>query len=160
MQIIVLICVWCFAATADTSSVLNTKSDTATNGSNDTYIIYCFSNVEGYSRAGVYTGNGNADGSFVFTGFRPAFILFKNTTTTTNWELYDTTRPYGEYNPAFRPLYANHNYVEETHASLPALDILSNGFKPRSTWDEFNKNGDTIIYLAFAESPFKNARAR
>ena len=149
-----------FAATADTSSVLNTKSDSATNGSNDTYIIYCFSNVEGYSKAGVYTGNGITKGTFVYTGFRPSFILFRNISSTTQWEIYDTTRPYGLYNPAFRPLYANHNYVEETHSSLPALDILSNGFKPRGTWDEFNQNGSTIFYLAFSESPFKNARAR
>ena len=146
--------------TAPTSSVVTLYANSAVNSSNDTYVMYCFSEVTGYSKFGSYTGNGNADGTFVFTGFRPAFILFKNSSTTTNWEIYDTKRPYGEYNPAFRPLYANHSYSEETHASLPALDILSNGFKPRSTWDEFNKNGDTIIYLAFAESPFKNARAR
>ena len=79
--------------------------------------------------------------------------MFKNATTATNWEMYDTTRPYGLNNPAFRPLYANSNQAEETHGSLPALDILSTGFKVRSTWDEFNKNGDTITYAAFAEKP-------
>ena len=102
---------------------------------------------------GSYTGNGNANGPFVYTGFRPAFIIFKSTANGHNWEVYDTQRPYGKYNPAFRPLYANHNYVEETHATLPALDILNDGFKPRSTWDEFNKSNDTILYMAFAEQP-------
>ena len=154
------------ATTQDNAGFWNDTAPTSTVFSKGTWdegynmVAYCFSEVAGYSKFGSYTGNGNSDGTFVHTSFRPAFIIFRNTSTTTNWELYDTTRPYGEYNPAFRPLYANHNYVEETHASLPALDILSNGFKPRSTWDEFNKNGDTIIYLAFAESPFKNARAR
>jgi len=118
-----------------------------------TYVAYCWHSVPGYSKIGSFTGNGNANAPFVYTGFRPAYILFKNSSTTTNWEVYDTTRPYGVYNPALRPLYANRNYVEETHTSLPALDILSNGFKPRSTWDEFNKNNDTILYMAFAEQP-------
>ncbi len=136
------------------------EDDTDFTSDNADNIAYLFTSVEGYSKVGKFTGNGNANGTFVYTGFRPAYILFKNSSTTTNWEIYDTKRPYGVYNPAMRPLYANHNYVEETHASLPALDILSNGFKPRSTWDEFNKNGDTIIYYAIAEAPFKNARAR
>jgi len=146
--------------TEPTSSVFTVGSFGSTNENTKNYIAYCFSGVAGYSKFGKYTGNASADGPFVFTGFRPAFILFKNSSTTTNWEIYDTTRPYGVHNPAFRPLYANLNSTEETHASLPALDILSNGFKPRSTWDEFNKNGDSIVYFAFAESPFKYSRAR
>jgi hypothetical protein len=154
------------AATQDNATFWNDTAPTSTvfsKGSwNENYnmIAYCFSEVEGYSKFGKYTGNGSSNGRFVNTGFTPAFIIFRNTVTGHNWEIYDTKRPYGEYNPAFRPLYANHNYVEETHASLPALDILSNGFKPRSTWNEFNQNGSSIVYFAFAESPFKNARAR
>ena len=109
--------------------------------------------MPGYSKIGSFTGNGNANGPFVYTGFRPAYILFKNSNTSTNWEVYDTTRPYGKYNPALRPLYANRNYVEETNSSLPALDILNDGFKPRSTWDEFNKSSSPILYMAFAEQP-------
>ena len=130
-----------------------------TNTSGNNYVAYFWAEIPGFSKFGSYVGNGLANGPFVFTGFRPAFILFKNENTATNWELYDATRPYGEYNPAFRPLYANHSYVEETHASLPALDILSNGFKPRSTWDEFNKSGSPILYMAFAEQPGSTAYA-
>ena len=145
--------------TAPTSTIFTLgNSDDAWNANGGTYIAYLFSEVVGYSKFGSYVGNGIADGTFVFTGFRPAFIIFKNISTATNWEIYDTKRE--PHNIALRNLYANLNNVEEPHATLPALDILSNGFKPRSTWDEFNKNGDTIVYFAFAESPFKNSRAR
>ena len=143
-----------------TSTVFGVANDDSTGGSSKEFIAYCFNSVAGYSKIGTYKGTGNADGPFVFTGFRPAFILFKNATVSSNWEMYDTTRPYGVYNPAFRPLYANLNNAEEPHATLPALDILSNGFKPRSTWDEFNTNGSDYVYLAFAEAPFKYSRAR
>ena len=121
-------------------------------------LAYCFHSVEGYSKVGSYVGNGNAAGPFVFTGFRPAWILFKNTSAATNWEIYDTTRQ--PSNVALGPLYANLSSAEESHATLPALDILSNGFKPRSTWAEFNTNGQTYVYIAFAEQPFKYANAR
>jgi len=147
-----------FFTSQPTSSLITIGSNDDINRNTSTYVAFVFSEVAGYSKFGSYIGNGNADGTFVFTGFRPAFILFKNSSTTTNWEIYDTKRE--PHNIALRNLYANLSNAEESHASLPALDILSNGFKPRSTWDEFNKNGDTIIYLAFAESPFKNARAR
>ena len=141
-----------------TSTVFGVANDDSTGGSSKEFIAYCFNSVAGYSKIGSYNGNGNADGTFVYTGFRPAFILFKNSDTTTNWEMYDTKRE--PHNPALRNLYANLNNAEESHATLPALDILSNGFKPRSTWDEFNKANNTIIYLAFAEAPFKYSRAR
>ena len=151
--------------TTVTQIVTNGAGGAANLTSSGTYVMYSWAEIPGFSKFSSYTGNGSSDGPFVHLGFRPAFIMFKNTSTTTNWELYDTTRPYGVSNPALRPLYANHNYVEETHATLPALDILSDGFKPRSTWDEFNKSGDTIIYMAFAEQPgatsfdtFANAR--
>ena len=140
--------------TAPTSTVFTLgNADNAFNSNGDKFIVYCWHEISGYSRFGSYKGNGNANGSFVYTGFKPRFIMFKNASTATNWEMYDTARPYGLHNPAFRPVYANSNAVEETHGSLPALDILSNGFKVRSTWDEFNKNGDTITYAAFAEKP-------
>ena len=145
--------------TEPTSTVFSIGTDTNLNENGQTHIAYCWHSVPGYSKIGSFTGNANADGPFVHTGFRPAFILFKNASTTTNWEIYDTTRPYGVSNPALRPLYANLNNVEETHATLPALDILSNGFKPRSTWDEFNKSGNTILYMAFAEQPGPTAYA-
>ena len=130
-----------------------------TNTSGDNYISYCFADVEGYQKIGSYTGNGSStDGTFVNTGFRPAFIMFKSLSSLTNWELYDVKRQ--TYNPALKPLYANHSYAEEAHATLPALDILSNGFKPRSNWSEFNSSGHNYIYLAIAEQPFKYANAR
>jgi len=140
--------------TAPTSTVFTLgNADDAFNANGAKFIVYCWYEIPGYSKFGSYNGNGNSDGPFVYTGFKPGFIMFKNATSTTNWEMYDTARPYAEYNPALRPLYANHNYVEETHASYPALDILSTGFKVRSNWEEFNKNGDTITYAAFAEKP-------
>ena len=140
--------------TAPTSTVFTLgNADDAFNANGAKFIVYCWYEIPGYSKFGSYKGNGNSDGTFVYTGFKPGFIMFKNANTATNWEMYDTTRPYAEYNPALRPLYANHNYVEETHGSYPALDILSTGFKIRSNWEEFNKNGDTITYAAFAEKP-------
>ncbi len=157
-------------ATTDDANAWNDTSPTSTvfsvganggdtnNTNGGSTIAYCFHSVSGYSKVGSYVGNGNADGPFVYTGFRPAWILFKNSSTTTNWEIYDTTRQ--PSNVALGPLYANLNSAEESHATLPALDILSNGFKPRSTWAEFNTSGQTYIYLAFAESPFKFANAR
>ena len=141
-----------FASTSSTTfGVKGGYNPVSINGG--TYVAYCWHSVPGYSKIGSFTGNGNANAPFVYTGFRPAYILFKNSNTSTNWEVYDTTRPYGKYNPALRPLYANRNYVEETNSSLPALDILNDGFKPRSTWDEFNKNNSPILYMAFAEQP-------
>ena len=129
-----------------------------TNTSGDNYISYCFANVEGHQKIGSYVGNGSSDGQFINCGFRPAFIMFKSLSSLTNWELYDVERQ--PYNVALKPLYANHSYAEEAHATLPALDILSNGFKPRSNWSEFNSSGHNYIYLAIAEQPFKYANAR
>jgi hypothetical protein len=128
------------------------------NDSGDNYIAYCWHSVEGYSKFGSYTGNGSADGPFVYCGFRPAFILFKSADIASNWEIYDTARQ--PHNPALKPIYANLPSTEEPHATLPALDILSNGFKPRSTWDEFNRTDTNYIYMAFAEQPFKFSNAR
>ena len=143
---------------AVSSSTVKFQSNGNLAATDEDIIAYCFKNIEGYSKAGNYVGNGNADGTFVHTGFRPAWILFKNTSTTTNWEIYDTTRQ--PSNVALGPIYANLSNAEESHATLPALDILSNGFKPRSTWAEFNTSGHTYVYLAFAEQPFKFANAR
>jgi len=148
-----------FAASADTSTVLNTKGDTATNGSGDTYINYCFSEVAGYSKFGSYTGNDNADGPFIFTGFRPAWILIKRTSAAANWILFDSKRyasNLGYGNSAY--LYPN---TSDAEATTEDIDILSNGFKLRQASGFFNNpSGGNFIYLAFAESPFKNARAR
>ena len=144
--------------TLPTSTVFSLGYNYTTNKSSETYIAYCFSEVAGYSKFGSYTGNGNADGTFVFTGFRPAWVMIKNTVSGHNWQIYDSTR--STVNPALVTLYANRELDEEDNTSVTPFDILSNGFKIRSTWNDTNQSGSSIIYLAFAESPFKNARAR
>ena len=134
------------------------SGDTNVNGEN--YVAYCFSSVEGYSKAGVYTGNASTDGPFVFCGFRPSWILIKRTSSSDNWTIFDNKRDID--NPMHHRLRANINDAEATglSSSQDQIDFLSNGFKMRSTSNNLNGNGSTNIYLAFAESPFKNARAR
>jgi len=131
------------------------------NGSGDNMISYCFSEVEGYSKFGSYTGNGSSDGRFVFTGFRPAFLITKNTNNSYAWMLFDVKR--SSFNDINDYLFPNSNDAEGTGSSTINVDFLSNGFKWRGSSsgnNYINKSGDTFIYLAFAESPFKNARAR
>ena len=141
-----------FNNTAPTSTLLTVKN-VEVNGSS--MVAYCFAAVEGYSAFGSYTGNGSTDGPFVYTGFRPRYVLIKRTDTTENWYIKDTLRP--AYNVNDKVLYANHNYAEGTEMNL---DILSNGFKARGTDGGFNASGGTYIYAAFAESPFKYSLAR
>jgi hypothetical protein len=122
----------------------------------DTVISYCFAPVVGYSSFGSYTGDGNPDGPFVFTGMRPRWVLLKNSSSSTNvWVIYDTARD--TYNVAGAQIYPNLSDAEFFGASL---DVLSNGFKIRSTSGGLNSNGNVYIYAAFAESPFNYARAR
>jgi hypothetical protein len=124
-------------------------------GSN--YIAYCFAPVAGYSSFGSYTGNGSStDGPFVYTGFRPRWVLFKNTNSGENWRIMDAVR--NTYNVVNGILYPNLSNAEGT--SAVGFDILSNGFKIRETGSELNASGATIIYAAFAEAPFNYARAR
>lgn len=118
------------------------------NESGTTYVAYCFADVKGYSKFGSYTGNGNADGTFVYTGFKPAFIITKRTDTTSQWQLLDNKRL--GYNPSNSELYADSSEVENT---VTKLDILSNGFKLRTTSTTQNASGGTYIYMAFAEQP-------
>ena len=122
-----------------------------------TQIAYCFAPVAGYSAFGTYTGNGSADGPFVYTGFRPAFVIIKKTNSTGNWLIYDNKRR--EYNLNDPYLYANTADTEGTSGSS-GYDFLSNGFKTRNTYTDGNLNGSTYVYAAFAENPFKLARAR
>ena len=142
--------------TAPTSSVVTLQNDSSANSSSRTYVMYCFSEVAGYSKFGSYTGNGSTDGPFVFTGFRPAFLLWKNSSSTRNWHMIDNTRD--TFNPVDLQLYPNLNSAE--YAETQGYDFLSNGFKIRESANFANNNGGTYIYLAFAKSPFKNARAR
>ena len=137
--------------TTPTSSVFTVGSDAATNGSSDTQIAYCFAEKQGYSKFGKYTGNGNADGTFVYTGFKPAFVITKRITDgNESWHLFDNKR--NTFNDVDTRIQANSNGGEDTAA--PLGDFVSNGFKIRGTGGGINVSGKEFIYMAFAESPF------
>jgi hypothetical protein len=121
-------------------------------------ITYNFHSVEGYSKVGSYTGNGSADGTFVYTGFRPAYVLIKRTNTAGSWIVQDGVRsPYNDVDDA---LYADSSVAEYSNNSWSDMDFTSNGFKCRTSDSIFNASGSTHIYLAFAEYPFKYTTAR
>jgi hypothetical protein len=143
-----------FNNTLPTSSVFSLGNDGGINGSGDTYIAYCFAEKQGYSKFGSYTGNGNADGTFVYTGFKVAMIICKNTGAAEDWIIKDNTRDID--NPVDDVLYPNANYVEDDGATV---DFLSNGFKCRTTAANTNQSGNTFIYMAFAENPFVTSTA-
>ena len=125
------------------------------NVSGTTYISYAFHSVEGYSKVASYTGNGSADGAFVYTGFKPAFLLIKRIAGVQDWMLADNkTSPYNQTENMLRPA---QNAAQQ---SGNTIDILSNGFKPRLTGNAFNASGESYLVLAIAESPFKYANAR
>ena len=107
---------------------------------------------KGYSKFGTYKGTGNADGAFVYTGFRPAWVLFKRTNGNGNWQLIDDKRL--GYNPESRTFYINNQLSEQDETDA---DILSNGFRLTNTGSDGNGSGDTYVYLAFAHSPFVNS---
>jgi hypothetical protein len=129
-------------------------------GNNYTNMIaYCFHSVDGFSKFGSYTGNGDADGTFVYTGFRPAFVMIKRTNATASWYMYDEKRD--EYNAVEQVLQANDSTAEVTSANNK-IDFVSNGFKCRGTGGSVNGSGDTYIYMAFADDGgvFKYSNAR
>jgi hypothetical protein len=139
-----------------TSTVVSVGSSSIFNDSS-TMVMYCFAEVAGYSKFGSYTGNGSADGPFVYLGFRPRFVMIKRTDSTGNWQIIDTSR--STYNEAVATLYPNLTNAEDL--TNTKLDALSNGFKIRGTPStDFNTNGSTYIYACFAELPFKNSNAR
>jgi len=113
-------------------------------------VAYCFAEVEGFSKFGSYIGNGSSNGPFIYTGFRPAFILLRSITTTQDYNMFDTVR--STFNVVSNQLRANQNFSEDTGATF--LDILSNGFKCRNTALDKNQNGVQYVYFAFAENPF------
>ena len=140
-----------FNNTTPSSTVFTVGNDTATNSSGNPMIAYCFADVKGYSKFGSYTGNGNADGTFVYTGFKPAFVLWKVSSTVEGWYLVDNKRD--TYNVSGNYLLPNTSAAESGANSI--LDLLSNGFKFRSSGGPWwNGSGDTYIYMAFAENPF------
>ena len=141
--------------TAPTSTSVTIGSDNSVNGSSRTYVMYSFSGVTGYSKFGSYIGNGNADGAFIFTGFRPAWVMVKRTDASNDWPISDNKR--SSFNLVDKALYAD---LSNSESTANRYDFLSNGFKIRNNLNESNASGGSYIYLAFAESPFKNARAR
>jgi len=143
--------------TSPTSSVFSIGSGGTPNTNLGTHVAYCFSEIAGYSKFGSYTGNGSADGTFVYTGFRPKFVMVKRTDNATGayWVMTDTTR--SPYNINNLLLLADQAGSEVT---TDVQDILSNGFKLRSTDVSRNASGGNYIYMAFAENPFANSNAR
>ena len=136
-----------YSESAPTSTVFSSHGWGATS-----MIGYCFHEVKGYSRFASYTGNGNADGPFIYTGFKPSFILFKTTNAATNWSIHDSTRD--PFNPAKKGLFPSREIAESTGLD-GGIDILSNGFKIRQTQGYgYNNSGAPILYMAFAEHPF------
>jgi hypothetical protein len=129
-----------------------------------THVAYCFAAIPGYSAFGSYTGNNAADGTFVYLGFRPSFLMIKSTSGSTEWVMVDNTRPsttpgVRNFNLVDTSLYANRAYSEATIGTVDDIDLLSNGFKLRNNTGFVNAS-QTYIYMAFAESPFKYALAR
>jgi len=144
--------------TTPTSTVFTIGTSAFCNGSTQTYVAYCFSEIEGYSKFGSYTGNGAADGVFVHLGFRPIWVMIKRTDSAgENWNINDTSR--STYNVTTKRLLANSSSAE-ADASTEAVDMLSNGFKIRTSDPGRNASGGTYIFMAFAENPFKNSLAR
>ena len=135
-----------------TSSVFTVGTNAGTNGSSVNMIAYCFADVQGYSKFGSYVGNGNADGTFVYTGFKPAFVIVKKYSSTSGWYMNDTARDFNGTYGNDASLFANTSGAEFTSSSLN-VDMLSNGFKLRSNNSEVNGNTYTYIYMAFAEEP-------
>ena len=141
-----------FGNTDPTSSVFTVNTDGNINKSSDDYIAYCFTEKQGFSKFGTYNGNGNADGPFVWTGFRPAFVLQKNAGATQGWQLQDNKREgYNGDNDLLQP----HDSAAES--GVNRIDILSNGFKVITTDAGQNSSGTKYIYMAFAEAPFVNS---
>jgi hypothetical protein len=138
-----------FNSTAPTSSVFSIGTNAETNSSGATYIAYCFAEIKGFSKFGKYTGNGSTDGTFTYTGFKPAFVLIKPSSIVGDWYLFDNKRiGYNDFNAQLYPNLSN------AEAQDNKIDLFSNGFKIRSTGTSVNGSGTSYIYMAFAENPF------
>ena len=138
---------------APTSSVFTLGDGDEVNTNTENYIAYCFAEKQGFSKFGSYTGNGNADGPFVYTGFRPAWVMIKGISSSGDgWFIYDNKRL--GYNPDNNYIYADDAAVESTADNI---DILSNGFKVIRYSSAFNTSGGVFTYAAFAEASFVNS---
>ena len=142
-----------FNNTAPTSTVFSVGAGNTTNGSSRTFVTYCFVEKQGYSKFGSYVGNGAADGTFIYLGFKPALFLLKSTDITQHWYMFDTARD--TYNPSNSTLQPSTNNARQT--GYP-MDFLSNGFKIRHNDGAWNGSGNSYIYMAFAEHPFVSSK--
>ena len=149
-------------STSPTSSVFSLGTNVAVNANNDTYIAYIFAEVEGFSKFGSWTNNNSTDGAFIYTGMRPRFIILKNTDNVEQWYIYDSARhTFNVQYPANSELRPNSSATEGAYGQQVTIDFLSNGFKIRgATNSEISAGTRSYIFAAFAESPFKYARAR
>ena len=137
-----------FSDTLPTNQVFSIGANSAVSNNGSSFIAYCFAEKKGYSKFGTYAGNGNADGPFVYTGFKPAFIIIKNFEQNDSWRTYDNKRL--GYNVDNNALFPN---ATDTEATSDDLDILSNGFKVRATTGGLNNSNASYIFMAFAENP-------
>ena len=137
------------ANTAPTSSVFSMNAGTWSAGAGEKIIAYCFAEKTGFSKFGKYVGNGSANGTFIHTGFKPAFVIIKRSSDTGDWYMHDNKRDVD--NPVDISLSANSDNADNTQNNI--LDLVSNGFKIRTTGTGYNNNGSTYIYMAFAEEP-------
>ena len=138
-----------FTTAKPTASLINLGTDSDVNQSGQTYIAYCFAPINGFSKFGTYTSNGNANGPFIYTGFKPAWVMIKNVSSTAIWMLYDNTRDVD--NPNTKALIPNDTNVEDVNAEN--MDFLSNGFKCRTVGVKMNNSSNVFTYYAFAEEP-------
>jgi|DEB0MinimDraft_10_1074344.scaffolds.fasta_scaffold14567_3 hypothetical protein len=139
-----------FNSTTPTSSVFSLGSNVGTNENTKNFIAYCFAEKKGFSKFGSYTGNGSTNGTFVYTGFKPAFVIIKDVSGARSWIMLDNKR--NTFNVANNRLFPDSTDAQNT--TVDALDFLSNGFKIRSTNTSVNVSGNTYIYMCFAENPF------
>ena len=142
-----------YGGTSPTSTIMGLGTANATNASGD-MIGYAFAEKQGFSKFGSYTGNGNADGTFVYTGFKPAMVILKSSTSSADWELADNKRTTSGGNVIDKELKPNTSDAETGGTDGRYIDFVSNGFKLRQAFGNWNGSGETYIYMAFAENPF------
>jgi len=149
-----------FGDTRASSTVFTVGDNNSVNNSGDNYVAYIFAPIKGYSKFGSYTGNGNADGPFIYTGFKPAWVMVKcsssSQSSNAHWVMYDNTR--NTFNVVDELLFANLSNDESANDSSRPIDMLSNGFKLRGSGSASNSSGATYIYMAFAEHPFVSSK--
>jgi hypothetical protein len=136
--------------TAPTSSVFTVGVEIGINGNTNTYVAYLFREIEGFSKFGVFTGNGNVDGPFIYTGFKPALFISKSTSTTYDWTMWNNKA--NTYNPCTKRTMSNSTSAEIE--SSAEVDFLADGVKIRNSSVARNASGVSFIVMAFAENPF------